>query len=129
MNQLKESDLAEINRNNLLHGKDSEGQDMPFYNPGNEYGETKFRMNPKNMGKWDLKLSGQYHKGIKVIYKKDSVEFRQIYNNEKIRWLDERLDVANRIPLGITKEQLEQVQKDNIPKLFKELDNIISNGV
>lgn len=102
---------------------------MPFYNPESEYGEEKFRRNPKNMGKWDLKNTGQYHKGIKVTITKDFVSFRQIYNNSKVRWLDERLDKANRNPLGITKEQLYEIQMKNKPELFKKLDNIISNGM
>lgn len=126
---LKESKLDDLNRENLLKGLDSEGQDMPFYNPESEYGEEKFRRNPKNMGKWDLKNTGQYHKGIKVTITKDFVSFRQIYNNSKVRWLDERLDKANRNPLGITKEQLYEIQMKNKPELFKKLDNIISNGM
>ena len=79
---LKESKLEDINRDNLLRGKDSEGQDMPLYAP-TEYGLDK--SNPLNRGHWDLKLTGQYHLGITAKITSKEVSFYQKYNNKKIQ--------------------------------------------
>ena len=125
---LKESKLEDINRDNLLQALDSEGMNMPFYSDGAYaiYGFNKFQKNPRNRGRWDLKLTGQYHLGItaKVTFK--SVDFRQRFNNEKIKWLNSALDYAHLNPLGITKEQFYDVQLKNIPKIKIQIDKIIN---
>lgn len=107
--------LEEINRDNLLKGLDSEGQNMPFYS-NSEYGFEKLRRNPRNRGMWDLKNTGQYHKGIYTVVKRKEILFRQRFRNKKITWLDMMLEKANRNPLGITKDQMKKAQLDNLKR-------------
>jgi hypothetical protein len=103
---------------------DSEGQTMPFY-AMTEYGADKFTRNPRNGGRWDLKLTGQYHSGIGVQIKTNSVLFTQKYRNKKVQWLNMMLDKANRHPLGIKQTELDNIQKENIPELKIQLLKII----
>ena len=116
---IEKQKLEEINRENLLNGLDSEGRDMPFYSnsPGYaQYGFEKFRQNPKNKGKWDLKLTGQYHRGIYTVLKNNNIYFRQKFRNKKIQWLDMMLEKANRNPLGITEKQMREAEKKNLKR-------------
>ncbi|WP_166519088.1 hypothetical protein [Elizabethkingia argenteiflava] len=126
--ELEKSHLERINIDNLQHGLDSEGRDMPFYS-NSEYGFKKFASNPKNRGHWDLKNTGQYYSGIKYTVRKDVVKFSQVYNNKKITWLDMMLEKANRTPLGLEKQQFIEIQKDIIPKVRIQILNIINNGM
>lgn len=103
---------------------------MPFYAPG-EYGYEKMRMNPLNRGRWDLKFTGMYHKGItaKIAMNASSVHFVQKYNGAKVDWLHDRLTLFGTVlSLGITEEQMVEVQERIAPNVREELDKII-NGV
>lgn len=122
---LVKSKIKEININNLQHGLDSKGADMPFY-ANSEYGFEKMMINPKNRGHWDLKNTGQYYEGIVVKIKRNEVVFSQKFRNKKIDWLNLMLERANRNPLGITKEQMEELQVKNIPILREKILNIIN---
>ena len=116
----------------MLHGKDSEGEDLPFYSFTErfaEYGYEKTRINPLNRGRWDLKLTGQYHSGIKVSVLKGKIRFKQRFNNFKTRWIAERLEKANRNPLGITSEQYAEYLETKKPKMQENLIKIINNGL
>ena len=129
---LEESDLVEINKDNLMQGLDSEGNQMPYYSESSEYGYEKFSRNPRNGGRWDLFNTGQYYSGItlKIIInqKRGETIFRQKFNNEKIRWLDRMLDIANRNPIGITNEQIVKAQIENKPKIAVVLKRIINGS-
>lgn len=103
---------------------DSEGQAMPFY-AMSEYGADKYTRNPRNGGRWDLKLTGQYHSGIGVKISNDSVLFTQKYRNKKIQWINMMMDKGNRNPLGIKQTELDRIQKENIPELREQLLKII----
>lgn len=125
---LEKSQLEKINIENLKQGKDSEGNDMPRYqNP--DYANFKTSINPRNRGFWDLRLHGEYYKGIEARITATVVFFRQQYSNPKISWLHERLvfNGENRA-LGITDEQLIDAQMKNKPIIRKSLDRIINNG-
>lgn len=123
--ELEKSDLKKINIDNLMDGKDSKGANMPPYS-NSEYANFKTSINPSNRGFWDLRVTGQYHLGISFSVLKDSVRFWQKYNNEKTRWLDDRFKFFRVEPLGVTKEQLEQIQIDNIPIIREKLIKIIN---
>lgn len=125
---LEESNLERINRENLLQGKDSDGGNMPRYRDP-DYANFKVTINSRNRGFWDLKLSDEYHRGIEARITPTVVFFRQKFSNPKIDWLHERLDFfgAN-MALGISKEQMIEVQENNKPKIAKALKRII-NGV
>ena len=121
---LENSNLEKINRGNLQEGIDSEGNDMPRYrNP--DYANFKVSINPKNRGFWDLRLHGEYYRGIEAKIYPSIVFFHQRFSNEKIDWINERV---GKRPLGISKNQMEEVQLKNIPKLKKQIEKII-NGV
>jgi len=123
---VKSMNLEQINRDNLLQGKDRYGQDMPDYsNP--EYGFIKFRMNTRNRGKWDLKLTGEYHKGIFIKILGSEVEFRQRLRNAKVQWINLRLEKLQRDPLGIEEIQMKKLLKENAPLLKKKIEDSIKN--
>ena len=120
---LVKDDLAELNRQNLLLGKDGKGARMPLYSEtweGGRYGFMKIRMNPKNEGRWDLKLSGKLHSGITVSVTSNAVRFFQKSNAKYI------LEFGSTY-LGLPQKQLEQIQLENIPELRQKLLNIILN--
>ena len=124
--QLEKSNLEKINIANLQEGKDSDGYNMPSYrNP--EYANFKVTRNPNNRGFWDLRLTGEYYRGINVSIFGSKVFFKQKFSNEKIDWLHERLVFGgeNRA-LGITKDQFYDVQLKNIPKIRIRLEKIIN---
>lgn len=124
---LEKSKLEKINIDNLQHGLDSEGENMPSYsNP--DYANFKTSINPSNRGFWDLRLTGEYYKGIKTIVYPSVVFFTQTVRNPKIDWLNERLNFWDKTPLGITQKQIEEVQIKNKPDLQKKLFSIINNG-
>ena len=121
---MEKSNLEKINKENLQEGKDSDGDNMPRYrNP--DYANFKVTINPKNRGFWDLRLSGEYYRGIQAKIYPTIVFFTQKFNNEKIDWLHDRIGTSG---LGITKDQMEEVKKKNIPKIKKHLDLIINTG-
>ena len=98
---------------------------MPSYrNP--DYANFKTTINPNNRGFWDLRLHGEYYRGIKVEYYGSVVFFKQIYSNDNISWLNERLGGMDLNPLGITEEQMFDVQMKNKPAIRKKLDKIIN---
>lgn len=125
---LEESNLEKINIENLQQGKDSDGGNMPRYrNP--DYTNFKVTINPRNRGFWDLRLTGEYYKGIDAVIAKNaaSVHFKQRYSNEKIEWLHERLSyLGSIISLGITDEQMREVQIKNKPKIKKRIQNVLN---
>ena len=125
---LEESQLEKINIENLQQGKDSAGDDMPAYrNP--DYANFKTKVNPRNRGFWDLRLHGEYYKGIQAVISRNSasVFFKQTVNNEKIEWLHERLDYKGSIiSLGITEDQIYEVQVKNKPKIRQRIQNVLS---
>ena len=123
--ELKKSRLEEINRDNLLQGLDSDGNPMPFYSDF-DYGNEKFRMNFRNQGRWDLKLTGQYHQGIIAKIKKGEVTFHQKYRNQKITWLHDVLKENKLNPLGITQKQWEELQMKNSEAIREKIQQIIN---
>lgn len=124
---LEDSELEKINIDNLQQGKDSEGENMPSYsNP--DYANFKTSINPRNRGFWDLRLTGEYYRGIEARIYGAQVFFVQTISNPKIQWLNEKLDFYNKVPLGITKEQMYKVQLKNKPKIREQVERIISNG-
>lgn len=90
-----------------------------------DYANFKTSINPKNRGFWDLRLHGEYYRGIEAKVYPTVVFFTQKFSNAKIDWINDR--VGNR-PLGIYKEQLYDVQLMNIPEIKKEIERII-NGL
>lgn len=119
---LEKVDFEYINRKNLMEGKDSFGNDMPRYkNP--EYANFKTSINPKNRGFWDLRVTGEYHRFLKVRFFPSVVFFFNDLNNDKAIWLKQML--GNR-HIGITEEQMFQVQLDNKPFLKKKLLEMIN---
>ena len=97
---------------------------MPSYRDP-EYAELKKNMNPKNRGFWDLQLTGEYYRGIKATISISNVLFNQTISNPKITWLHKRIGTSG---LGITKEQMEEVQIKNAPKIKAQIEKIL-NGV
>lgn len=109
-----------------MKGLDNKGANMPSY-AMSEYGADKYARNPSNRGHWDLYNTGQYYMGITVRFKPAKVEFYQKYKNNKIEWLDRRLEIFDGSirSLGITEKQLFTVQKDLIPIIYPKLAEII----
>lgn len=101
---------------------------MPFYSPNSEYGFEKAIRNPKNRGRWDLKNTGQFHQGLYTVIKAKEILFKQRIRNAKITWIEKRMELANRNPIGITNDQLIKAQINNKPIIRKRLDEIINEG-
>lgn len=99
---------------------------MPSYRDP-DYANMKVSINPRNRGFWDLRLTGEYYRGIEARITPTKVFFRQKYNNEKIEWLHKRLDFfGENLALGITNDQMYDVQMKNKPKIRKSIDRIIN---
>lgn len=126
--ELEKSNLEKINISNLQEGKDSDGYNMPSYRNPN-YANFKTSINPNNRGFWDMRLSGEYYKGIDARIFGSVVFFRQKFSNPKIEWLHERLVFGgeNRA-LGMTEKQFYDVQLKNKPKIKVRLENIINGS-
>ena len=125
--ELEKSNLEKINIENLKQGKDSDGNDMPRYrNP--DYAAEHLSTNPNNRGFWDLKLTGEYYRGIEAIVNEKEITFKQRFSNDKIDWLHERLKsrMFGNVALGITEDQFYDVQLKNKPKIKVRLENIIN---
>lgn len=122
----QKSRLEEINKENLLKGLDSEGGQMPYY-ADTEYGYEKFRSNPRNGGRWDLKNTGQFHRGLTAKVTIDRVKFSQKYRNKKIDWLNRRLEdrFSGNRGVGISKKNLDDAFKANIPGLNEQVVKIL----
>jgi hypothetical protein len=61
--ELTKEGLIEVNQDQLKDGKSSAGMNLPEYKPfeletGEEYGDMKRRMNPRNEGRFDMYLTG-----------------------------------------------------------------------
>lgn len=125
---LQNSHLEEINKENLLKGLDSEGNEMPFYSD-TEYGYEKTVRNPRNGGRWDLKNTGQFHKGLTVKVSITAVKFSQRFRNRKIDWLNRRLEdrFGDNKAVGISKKNLDQAFEDNIPELNEKIVKILKS--
>ncbi|MFP7656081.1 hypothetical protein [Chryseobacterium proteolyticum] len=135
--ELKKDQLEKINQDNLLHGKDSEGGNMPLYSPryrrGNLfYAQYKRRSNPFNRGRWDLKhwwnkkYDGLFYKSITVKVTLKEVVFDTNYNPTYMK--DIYYHKSKKRILGITKKQFIQVQITNKPRIKEKLLSIINNG-
>jgi hypothetical protein len=135
---LKASNLAQINRDNLLHGRDSEGGYMPLYSTqyrrGNlYYADYKNRSNPLSKRRWDLKHSwnkeydGLFYKSIKVTVTAREVKFDSNYSPEYMK--DIYYHKAKYKILGITKQQFIEVQIKNKLKVGPRLKDVINKGL
>ena len=121
----RKKELVNLNKENLMQGKDSEGGNLPPYqNP--EYAHFKTSINPYNRGFWDLRVTGQYQNFVDVIVHPAVIFFKNDLQNEKAKWLHSRLGTKH---LGVTEEQGYQFQLDNKPEIRKKLLDIINNGV
>lgn len=99
---------------------------MPFYSSHSEYGYEKLRRNPLNRGRWDLKDTGQYHRGIYVKRNRSFVEFKQKYTNTKVISLERKLETANRIALGIEQKELDKILEEKKPEIKLKIENLIA---
>lgn len=61
--ELTEDDIADTQREQMLHGENSQGEDIGYYR-NSAYAELKERLNPLAGGTVDLKITGDFHKGI-----------------------------------------------------------------
>lgn len=124
--------LEKVNQDNLLHGRDNAGGDMPAYSTrfrrgGVFYKDYKAASNPFNRGRWDLKhwwnnqFNGLFYKSIKVKVTIKQVTFSSNYDPKTMKGIYNRKP-KNEI-LGMTEQQMIDVQIKNIdyvkPKLLK----------
>lgn len=134
---LKESNLPLINQDNLIRGKTSDGGRMPPYSEkyrrGNLfYADYKSRMNPLSKRRWDLKHSwnkkydGLLYKRIKANIGLNKVQFTLDYSPMYMR--DIYAIISKSRIIGITKQQMIEAQKKNIPKIKPQVLSIINEG-
>lgn len=134
---LKESHLEKINQNNLLRGKTSDGGRMPRYSETYRRGDIfyanyKQRANPLNKRRWDLKHSwnrkydGLFYKSIKVRVNLKEVIFTTNYDPQYMKGIYAIINKGRII--GITKKQMIDAQVRNIPKIKRQIEDIINNG-
>ncbi|WP_185097233.1 hypothetical protein [Chryseobacterium sp. Leaf180] len=122
---VKDLKLEEINRENLLQGKDSEGNDMPFYSLS-EYGMNKRQRNPRNRGRWDLKDTGQFHQNIFTHKIKSYVTFKNKLRSKKFESIMRKMEVANREPMGIPQKEITRLLEEKRPEIKKKIEDIIA---
>lgn len=103
------------------------------YRRGNVfYADYKNRMNPLNNRRWDLKhwwnkkYDGLFYRSIKVNVTLKHVQFTTNYSPMYMR--DIYAIISKSRILGITKQQMIDVQVKNKPKLKQQLENIINKG-
>lgn len=128
--EMEKFDFEAINRDNLLHGRDSYGGDMPPYsvlfNDGRQlYRDYKLSANPKNRGFWDLKhwwnkqYDGLFYGSIKSFVRDNKLVFVSNYN-PKIMNRIYKIKPKEQI-LGITDEQfrkaVQEIERKNFEKL------------
>lgn len=101
---------------------------MPRYQDP-DYANFKISINPSNRGFWDLRLHGEYYRGIEARVTPTIIFFSQRFSNPKIEWLHDRLIwMGENRALGMTEEQIYDVQLKNKPKIRKVLDRIINGS-
>ncbi|ALR29768.1 hypothetical protein ATE47_04185 [Chryseobacterium sp. IHB B 17019] len=101
---------------------------MPFYSPNSEYGFEKMRRNPKNRGRWDLRNTGEYHRGIYTEIKRNQVLFKQRVRNAKAMWIARAMERANRISLGIPQTEMDEILIEKAPEIKKKIERIITSA-
>ncbi|WP_185269601.1 hypothetical protein [Chryseobacterium bernardetii] len=90
------------------------------------------RSNPLNKGRWDLKhwwgkkYDGLFYRSIKVKVSLNKVVFTTNYSPLYMR--DIYAIISKDRIIGITKKQLIDVQVKNVPKIARQIENIINNG-
>ncbi|MDV4070295.1 hypothetical protein FCL53_16910 [Elizabethkingia meningoseptica] len=98
----------------------------PYKDP--DYANFKVSINPRNRGFWDLKVMGDYYRGIRVTIKSGTVHFEQSIKNEKTLWIESKTTAMGLKPLGLPEWQLKEVQMKNIPiikeKLLKKINGV-----
>lgn len=130
-------ELRQINENNLMQGKTSEGGNMPPYSRKYRMGKLfyrdyKMRSNPLNRGRWDLKhwwakkYDRLFYKSIKVRVTLEQVVFETTYKPDYMK--DIYYHVSKKRILGVTKKQFIQVQINNIKKVKPKVLDIINKG-
>ncbi|WP_336716266.1 hypothetical protein [Chryseobacterium mucoviscidosis] len=131
------TELKHLNQDNLIHGKTSEGGDMPPYSRkyriGNVYyRDYKMRSNSFNRGRWDLKhwwgkkFDGLFYNSIKVKINLREIVFDTSYNPSYMKEIYYHVSKA-RI-LGITKKQWYEIQLENKKRVQEKALKIINEG-
>ena len=124
---LEANDLVKINRDYLTEGKDMEGGNLPPY-ASPDYANFKTSINPRNRGFWDLRVSGEYYRGLRATVYPSVVFFSQTVQNEKVIWIHSMLEFYNNAgTVGISEKTLLSLQEKNIPDLQKKLFKIINH--
>jgi len=96
------------------------------------YADYKNRMNPFNNRRWDLKhwwnkeYDGLFYKSIKVKVNLKDVQFSTNYSPLYMRGIYAIISKSRII--GITKNQMIDVQIKNKPKLNRQISSIIDEG-
>lgn len=120
---LEESNLDDITRDNLKHGKVGLLYDMPTYSMSQKwkwYGDMKVQRNPLNQRRYDLNLTGKLWSGLD--YKVDnSATIVEFFNRNADAYIQQYQGY-----FGIDEKQLYEVQIRNKPKVRQELEKIIS---
>ncbi|GEJ46011.1 hypothetical protein CRS_26190 [Chryseobacterium sp. ON_d1] len=110
---------------------------MPLYSKkyrrGNLfYADYKNRMNPLSKRRWDLKhwwnkkFDGLFYRSIKVRVNLNDVKFDTNYNPVYMR--DIYAIISKSKIIGITKQQLNDAQLRNKPKIKRQVESIINTG-
>ncbi len=118
-----------------MHGKTSDGGNMPPYSPryrkgGIFYKSYKMRSNPLNRGRWDLKhwwgkkYDGAFYRSIKPRITLQKVTFSTTYKPSYMK--DIYAIISKRKILGITKKQWYDYQKENINRVQPKALSIIN---
>lgn len=96
------------------------------------YANYKQRANPLNKRRWDLKHSwnrkydGLFYKSIKVRVNLKEVIFTTNYDPQYMKGIYAIINKGRII--GITKKQMIDAQVRNIPKIKRQIEDIINNG-
>ena len=122
-----DANLVKMNIANLMQGKDSTGANMPPYR-NSEYANFKVSINPKNRGFWDLRVTGAYHRSIRVDISSGSVKFHNIASGTKAAWLDKMFVKYNVKPFGLPDKIWKDFQDKQLNRLQRKVVNLINNG-
>jgi len=100
-----EPDMIELNKSQLLQGKNAVGGQMPEYANNPRYLRLKRRVGSKSLPNMDYKLTGKFHESFKA--KTDKIGTEIFATDFKKKFLEKR--VAGEELYGVTDENIDKL--------------------
>lgn len=123
VDELKKDNFKQLNIEQLLHGKNNKGWDMPHY-LSDKYEKIKRDMNPNNRGLWDLRLTGEMHSNLSVVINERFVRFEHLQDDEKTDFI--YTVEPKHMVWGIPDNLFNEVVNDDVKIINEKIKKIIN---